>query len=51
MHNSAYYPALANLTSADLVSSIGNVMAYALVELLSLVVTIVVPKAHAGAGN
>lgn len=42
MPNSAYYPQLAGLTSDQLYLKFCNVMAYALLELLSLVMAIVV---------
>lgn len=48
MPNSTYYPALKNLSSADLLSSIQNVLVYALLELVSLIVFVIVLKHAVG---
>lgn len=48
MHNSAYYPFMAELSSTQLYSSVSNVVAYASLELLSLVMTIMALKRSLG---
>ncbi|KAL3664870.1 hypothetical protein V7S43_010048 [Phytophthora oleae] len=44
MHNGAYYPALAEMSSVELLSSIKNVMLYSSLEFVSFVMALVVLK-------
>lgn len=48
MHNRAYYPALAEMSTADLRSSVVNVLTYSSLEFLSLVMALIVLKRTVG---
>ncbi|OWZ13687.1 hypothetical protein PHMEG_00012939 [Phytophthora megakarya] len=44
MHNRAYYPTLAEMTSAELMASIKNVLLYSSLEFVSLIIALIVLK-------
>ncbi|KAK1946754.1 hypothetical protein P3T76_002306 [Phytophthora citrophthora] len=48
MHNRAYYPTLAEMSSVELLSSIKNVMLYSSLEFVSLIMALVVLKRMLG---